>query len=294
MKAALIGGSVAHSISPQLHQAIWPIIAKSTSCKEQLTYEALECTLAELRPTFDLLRSKGFNGANVTFPYKESIIECCDEVTAAASLSRSSNCIAIGPKSIAHSTDGRGLITALQHEWGHSFALPDRWIVYGAGGGARAALIALLEIQMPMNVCIVVRNETSRSSSITGLIELEYPDCAIETVTFEKQVEHRSPTLHLQATPRGQRGQEIWSGSVCPIGADDSVIDLVYNPVETAILLEAAKTGTRRLGGLGMLIEQAALSQMFWITRDPKAISPLSRDQYFDIKQRMSLILAAN
>jgi shikimate dehydrogenase len=64
--------------------------------------------------------------------------------------------------------------------------------------------------------------------------------------------------------------------------------DLLYLPIETAFLADAGRAGAVTIDGLGMLIEQAALSQMIWMTGESAARSPLTDDEFFSLWERFA------
>jgi shikimate dehydrogenase len=95
----------------------------------------------------------------------------------------------------------------------------------------------------------------------------------------------------VQATPIGQKNNPgnilddfKWNDS-------DFAADLVYNPLETVFLTDAISGGAKTMNGLGMLIEQAALSQTFWLTGEVKDVSPLVEDEYRSIRTYCEALL---
>jgi shikimate dehydrogenase len=299
MKAGVLGGALRHSISPELHQALWPIIASMFGREEAITFSKFGCASAsDVLILLPRLFNNGFDGINVTFPYKELVAGLAIETTEVVKFTTSSNCLSLLESPLAHSTDGAGLIAALKKEWGPDLVLPNHWVVYGAGGAARAVVQAMMSIELPKQIVLVVRDSLQSSSRIETfkrMVEASGFESVMKICNFGARLQTlTTPRLHVQTTPLGQVGQDNWPGGICPITTEDSVIDLVYNPQDTSIMNEAKKNGARAFSGLGMLIEQAALSQVFWIDRIVRANSPLTASDYFDLKQRMSKLLSPN
>jgi shikimate dehydrogenase len=96
----------------------------------------------------------------------------------------------------------------------------------------------------------------------------------------------------LQTTPLGQEGYASSDFSMIGWQQGDIAIDLVYNPLKTAFVNTAQRQGAMTMGGLGMLIEQAALSQCFWFTGRLPPESILTNDEYLSIKSALSGLLA--
>jgi shikimate 5-dehydrogenase len=73
--------------------------------------------------------------------------------------------------------------------------------------------------------------------------------------------------------------------------ADDIAVDLVYNPLRTRFLDVAARGGARTIDGLGMLIEQAALSQYFWLTGKESFKSMLTNSEHQILHESLSKLV---
>jgi shikimate dehydrogenase len=114
------------------------------------------------------------------------------------------------------------------------------------------------------------------------------PTLVVSTIEdLKKQPRPEDPCVILNTTPLGQGANRE---NVLPDfdwQEDDIALDVVYNPFETEFLKRAEEAGAKRVSGLGMLIEQAALSQTFWLTNEIPTDSPLTLEEYFEIKSKL-------
>lgn len=240
----LIGYPVQHSLSPHFFQ-------------KKFEREGIKDAAYQLFPIpsitdFPLLikREKNLVGLNVTHPYKESIIPYLDELTDEARAIGAVNTIAIHRASdsielTGHNTDCEGFRMLLK-EAGEP--LPDHALVLGTGGAAKAVAYALQQQGIPFTF-------VSRSA---GAHSISYQEITPEII--------RQNRLIINATPVG-----MWPDTeLCPplpypaLTPEHLLIDLIYNPEETAFLREGLVRGARCLNGMTMLEGQAEASWRVW------------------------------
>jgi len=299
VKIALLGKSLEHSISPELHKLLWQILSPGhVSPEEKIEYIITECESREaVAEWMKTAYGQGFHGANVTAPYKGVVSELVTQSSEEASAASSVNTLLLSQGSAkGYLTDGQGLALSLKRELPNCGLSGIAWIVYGAGGAARAVVEHLVRDWKPKHVTLAIRteSESSRNSAklIVELIQSKYPDVEVALDKFGI-IEDRGTEgiLHLNCTPIGQRGRENWGNNLPTFIEDDIAIDLVYNPIETEFITAARSVGAKTLGGLGMLIEQAALSEWIWLTDESRKDSPLTEHQYFALKEQLSSLL---
>jgi shikimate dehydrogenase len=236
-------------------------------------YEIWETEQSGLPSMVKGLREHSRLGANVTIPYKEDVLSLLDEVHRDAERIGAVNTIVDSDgKLIGYNTDSTGFLKALEREGGFN-PTGKSAVLLGAGGVARAASCALLSAGIKSLVVTDIITEKAHElvsdleNSLSGRRE-QYPEI--------KALYHGDPQLDyvvsgcdllVNCTPMGMKhsateGQSPLKAEQIPRGA--LVYDVVYNPVETGLLREAAKAGARTLGGLAMLVYQGAASFELW------------------------------
>lgn len=257
IRVALMGKPLGHSLSPRLHAAAFNAQSLDWS------YELVEVGAAELPGAVRRLRRPEWRGANVTLPHKVTVIELLDELDEAAEAIGAVNTIvARGSRLVGANTDAPGLLRDLERAGVEIRGRPA--LLLGAGGAARAAAWALAS--QGVHVTIVARRPEQGEDIARGLQQragLSAQVRAWEERAFSSAAEG---SLILNATPVG-----MWpnvDGSPWPEDVDfpsrAAVYDLVYQPRETRLVAAACESGLQALGGLGMLVEQAALANEMW------------------------------
>ncbi len=292
LRAALIGERTAHSVSPQLHELLFPIL-RERSGEDHSSIEYSKLDLPNVSSLNDWLKSaaaQGIKGANVTQPYKNNVYEAATthygvarEIKVANTLSFFDNRI------VAASTDGEGFMSALNRELAHFDLSRYHFITLGAGATAKSVLYSMLTRWMPLSFTLAGRSY-QKASELMEFVGANSPGPTLHVSTIEdlkKLPRPEEPCVVLNTTPLGQGANRE---NVLPDfdwQEDDIALDVVYNPFETEFLKRAEEAGAKRVSGLGMLIEQAALSQTFWLTNEIPTDSPLTLEEYFEIKAKL-------
>ncbi len=230
MQCGLLGRKLGHSYSPQIH-AMLGSYGYALFEKEP---EALE----------DFLKNGNFTGLNVTIPYKKDVIPFLDELSDRAKRLGTVNTIVRKPdgRLIGHNTDYFGFETMLADSG--IDVQGKKALVCGSGGASNTAVAVLRE--HGAHVVIL-----SRSG----------PD------NYQNLERHTDAALIVNATPVGMYpnvdGAAIEDLSLFP--KLEGVLDLIYNPARTKILLAAEKQGLKTENGLKMLVAQAKESAE-WFT----------------------------
>jgi shikimate dehydrogenase len=203
-------------------------------------------------------------GFNVTMPYKQAVLDLCDQVAAAASMAGAVNTIhCTEGRLVGYNTDGRGLLEALEREAGLN-AAGTEVVILGSGGAAGAAFVAFI-LAKAAKITVVSRNQVTanelvdRMSSHLGSIEARA--CTFE----ESPAVIAGASLVVNTTPLGMAADDpspIRAGSV---GPGQVVYDMVYGRLEpTALVRESSEAGALALDGLGMLVSQGAIAIDIW------------------------------
>ena len=254
-RAGIIGWPVSHSRSPLIHNG-WidqlDLNAHYDSCPVSPD--------ADFRGVLEVMARAGFVGANVTIPHKENAYRAADRLHPAAEKLGAVNTLHFQDGEIIGSnTDGAGFVAALDEatqDWRDKPAL-----ILGAGGATRAILVALAEAGVKD---IRLSNRTrARAEPLVDLIADFDATCRIiDWQAREDAAEHCG--LLVNTTSLGMQGGAALEMSLDGLADGAVVNDIVYAPLETDLLKAARAAGLVAVDGLGMLINQAALSFETW------------------------------
>jgi shikimate dehydrogenase len=247
-----MGEPVGHSLSPLLHNAAFDALGLDwVSVGFPVPAGAVRDALAGIR-------ALGVVGLSVTMPHKHDAAAEVDECTPVARRLGAVNCISRRDgRLVGDSTDGPGFVAALHRGIGFDPA-GTRCVVLGAGGAARAVVLALADAGA--DAVVVVNRTAARAVAAAEL--------AGDAGSVGVPLDVAGADLVVQATPVGMAlGAE--SDERLPFHPDllrpgQVVADLVVHPLETPLLRVAAERGARPLNGLGMLVHQAALALERW------------------------------
>ena len=235
--AGVVGWPVAHSRSPQMHNAAYAALGMDWA------YVAMPVAPQSLAPALAGLAALGFAGVNVTIPHKGAAAALCHERSDAAERARSVNTVLVGEdgRLRGETTDGDGMLDAIG-------SLPEgEALVLGAGGAARAAAAALAGAGA--DVAVAARRPQAAAELAAEL-----------GVRAEAWPPRRSPALLVNATPVGQ-ADDAGELPVDPELLGEAVVcDLAYrgDGAETGLAAAARQRGLRVVDGLDVLVGQGA------------------------------------
>ena len=254
--AAVIGSPVRHSLSPALHNAAFE------SAGLDWRFLALEVAPGNAADAVAAMRTLGIGGLAVTTPHKADVAAAVDEVDAAAAALRSVNTVVLRDdgSTFGASTDGDGFVDSLRTAGCEPSGR--RVVVLGAGGAARSIVDALGRAGV---TDLAVVNRSRANAEAAAALALQGRVGALDDIA--------GADVLINATSVGMGGDE----SAVPadvLHAGLTVADIVYHPLETALLRAAAAAGARCVDGLGMLVHQAARQQLLWtgVAPDPAVI----------------------
>jgi len=266
----VIGYPLKHSVSPYFQQAALDY------CKLDMRYEAREVKSDNLSAAISQLRQPQNLGANITVPYKETVLRLIDEVDDFAGMAGAVNTVVNREgRLVGFNTDAHGFLKALRDD--ARFEPKNKSVVIlGAGGAARAVSLALL--QKKVGSLIIINRALSRAESLAvSLAEhAAKNNLSTEIATMPWQSSKLTEALkhcHLivNCTTLGMKassgeGQSPLASGLIP--KDALIYDLVYNPSETPLMRMAKEAGAKAIGGLPMLIYQGAASFKLWTGRE--------------------------
>lgn len=249
----LMGLPVCHSVSPLMHNAAFEAMAINAV---YLPFEVRDVEGFIRRMIHPRTRELDWNlcGLSVTAPHKSAVMAQMDWIDPAAEGIGAVNTIVVENGELqGYNTDARGLIKPLTQKFGELRGA--RCAVLGAGGAARAALWGLSREGADLTIFArniekaeVLAEKFSAVLETLGEVSFDGFDVVINTTPLGTVGELEAET---PATSHQLRGARL-------------AYDLVYNPTETLFLREAKEAGCETLGGLSMLIAQAAEQFRLW------------------------------
>jgi shikimate dehydrogenase len=265
----VIGSPIAHSLSPLLHNAAFAALGLGGSWRSL----AFEVAPGEASAALEAMRRADISGLSVTMPHKAAVAALVDECTEVARRLDAVNCIVNRDGTLfGTNTDGEGFVASLAR--GAEFVPKGkRCLVVGAGGAARAVVLALADAGASS---VAVLNRTPERAAAAAA--LAGPAGSVVAAGADALAEAvGSADLVVNATPLGMAGAPSAAGDsagtwpVAPqlLHSGQVAADLVYAPRPTPWLVEAAAAGAIGLDGLGMLVHQAAAQLVLWTGMDP-------------------------
>ncbi len=254
--AGVIGDPVRHSLSPTIHNAAFGHLGLDW------VYVALPVPAGEGAAAVSAMRTLGIDGLSVTMPHKADVATAVDELTPAARALGVCNCLYRpdgADRIVGHSTDGDGFVAAFESRFGCG---PEgrSFLVAGAGGAARSIVEALGRAGV---ADIALTNlSPDRAEAAAALAPqarvVDGPD-VVRAVTDADVV--------VNTTSVGMAGGPDPDGRPIPVEglrAGQCVVDIVYQPRRTPLLVAAEAAGATVDDGVAMLVGQAALAFELW------------------------------
>ena len=261
IKLAVIGSPISHSLSPKIHKMFAESLGIDTS------YEALHVEPVDFEESVRSLFQKGYTGLNVTLPLKQLASEFADNQSEESRLCGSANTLwKQGSAIYADSTDGRGLINDFQKQ---NVELKDKDVILlGSGGSARAILPSLLK-KNPKRISIINRSE---DKALALADKFSQSQQRIQVRSISEKLNFK-PDIVINSTSASTLKQDILLPD--DIFYEEAFFyDLSYSKDRTSFIEMAISSGVRKCSdGIGMLIEQAALSFEIWTSMKPKTDS---------------------
>ena len=261
-KLAVIGDPVAHSLSPQMHNAALKYLGLD------LVYSAVQVKADEIANFVEEAR-KDYLGFNITVPHKNNIIPYLDEISISAQLANSVNTVKITEdgKLLGHSTDGYGLEMALKKLFN---VIPENenFLFIGCGGAAQATSAHLLE--MGAKSVNFVNRSINKAQIFVDKLKKHFQEAEINVLSFsdDKNIDailNKKPVI-VQSTSVGLKNddplilpEKFFRSNLC-------YFDMIYK--DTRFLKYAKKNGCKTGNGMLMLLYQGAKSLSIWTNKE--------------------------
>ena len=263
--AGIMGWPVAQSRSPVIHN-FWLDQHHIAG-----RYVLLPITPDKLDRALRGLPVLGFRGCNVTMPHKQSVMPLLDQVDPMAQRIGAVNTIVVQDDGTLRgfNNDGVGFVQSV-------FDAKPGWrpksgpiLILGAGGAARAVVVALLE-QGAREIRVTNRTPERAEQMVADI------GGPVTVLPWERRNEAMADVaLLVNATDRGMAGKPALEISLDRLPATAIVGDLIYTPPETPFLAAACERGNVTVNGLGLLLNQARLAFEAWFGVRPNVTPEL-------------------
>lgn len=279
--AGVMGWPIGHSRSPRLH-GFW-----LRQYGIDGAYVPLAVAPDRAEQAIRALPALGLRGCNVTVPLKEIAFRTVDRLDETARRMGAVNTIVVADDGALEggNTDGFGFIENLRAEQPDWTAERGPAVVIGAGGAARAVVVALLDAGAP-EVRLVNRTR-ARAEELAADLAADLAAVGlngaglgggvtvVDWVSRETALDGAS--LLVNTTTQGMAGQPALDLSLRALPVSAVVNDIVYVPLETPLLAEARTRGNPVAGGIGMLLHQARPGFKAWFGVEPQVTPDLTR-----------------
>jgi shikimate dehydrogenase len=262
----LIGAGIGRSLTPALHEE------EAQHHGLRLHYQRIDLDVARvgveaLPSLLDALRTIGFAGFNVTYPAKQAVLPLLDELSDEAAAMGAVNTVVVrGRKLVGHNTDGSGWLSGFERQ------LPDadlrRVVLLGAGGAGSA--IAHAALRRGVGALRIVDSEPARAAALAHDLGARYGAARVVAATdIAAALDGASGLIH--ATPTGMDKLPGLPLPVELLRAPLWVSEIVYFPLDTALLQAARARGCAVADGGGMAVGQAVGAFRLFTGREPDA-----------------------
>jgi len=258
----VFGHPVGHSVSPQMHNAAFAHLGMDWC------YLPFAVAPENLEQALRALPALGIAGVNLTIPLKERALPAMDEIIPPADVVEAVNTVDCrAGKLIGYNTDVVGFARSLE-ERGEEIA--ERTVVVrGAGGAARAAVVALARMGAARIWVVALQVELERGARTAELARRARAQTLGAAIAWDESALRNAlcaADVLVNATPIGMHPHHEAPPPVPPecLRGEMLVYDMVYNPAATRLLREARQRGCRAIGGLRMLVLQGAAAFGIW------------------------------
>lgn len=263
--AGVIGSPIAHSKSPLVHGS-W---LRDYGLRGH--YVPMHVEPDNLEPVLRALPYLGFVGVNVTIPHKEKVLALANDISSVAARIGAANTMTFGPDGRIHAdnTDGYGFLANVRQFAPGWRANAAPVLVLGAGGAARAIIVALLDAGVPQ-----IRLSNRTRTRAEGLAREFGPQVVVRDWSDRAQGLDDLGLL-VNTSSLGMVGNPALDMPLDGLSPAALVTDIVYTPLMTDLLQHAQQRGNPVVDGLGMLLHQAVPGFERWFGHRPHVTDDL-------------------
>lgn len=269
--AGIMGWPVAQAFSPRLH-GFW---------LEEMGIDGALVPLAVRPEDFSTvvrgLMKAGFKGSSVTIPHKEAAFAICHDCDLAARAAGAVNLLIFHDdgRIEGRNTDATGLAASLRENLGADVVRGKTAVLLGAGGAARAAVVALHDLGA--SEVRILNRSRGRADQLAAALG---PQVRPKLTVYDDKDWPRaasSAALVVHTTSAGMKGAPSLDIDLAALPKGAAICDIVYNPLETPLLKRARDAGLRTVDGLGMLMHQGVPAFQAFFGVEPKVTPALRR-----------------
>jgi shikimate dehydrogenase len=265
MLLGLLGANIGGSLSPALFSAAFAA-AGIDGYYHLMDVDRLAGR--RLPQLLDAMKTSGFSGANVTYPFKQEIMPLLDAIDPEAAQVGAVNTVTIAPdgRTTGYNFDRRGWRNSFAEAFGAGSANGATVVQIGAGGAGRAVAFALMDLGVAL--LLVHDLDAGRAAALVADVTSHYGAARCRVGT-DLQREIAAGDGVVNATQTGMLG---FPGNPVPtaaLRATHWAADVIYTPLQTEFLKAAAARGARVLNGSGMCIHQAVEGFRQFVGRAP-------------------------
>jgi shikimate dehydrogenase len=286
-RAGVIGHPIVHSRSPLIH-GHW---LKTLGIEGR--YDRFDVAPDRLAEFIGTLDQKGLAGINCTLPHKEAVLQLADTIMPAAKAIGAANTLWFDQGKLhADNTDAAGYLSSLDQDCPGWDKQLETVMVLGAGGAARAILYALMQrgagtirlvnrsLERAQALAAEFQNRAYASNTKTRMLPVSWDMRNVESMLRETDFLVNTTSLGMKGQPALDLGMMIDA-----LPGHAAVSDIVYVPLETALIHAAKVRGLAVSPGLGMLLHQAAPGFAHWFGIMPHVTTALRMLVEIDIQK---------
>ena len=260
----IIGDPIEHTMSPAMHNAAFETLGLD------YVYIPFKVKSLELKKAVEGIRGLNLRGVNVTIPHKVAVMQFLDRIEPLAEKIGAVNTIVNdGGILTGYNTDATGFLQTLHDR--NVEPAEKKVLLLGAGGAARAVSHILTREKAQLTI-LNRKQELSWAEDLAARLSRNYKaDVKAGELTSENLKKAiNTADLLVNATSLGMSPDaDETPGPADLLHANLTVFDIMYNPLPTRLLREAAATGAKTIDGLEMLVRQGAASFEIWTTIKP-------------------------
>lgn len=253
VRTGLIGAAIKASLSPALHEREGRLLGLGT-IYQRIDLDALGLGATDLPAILQAVQAAGFAGVNITHPIKQAILPCLDDLSDDARRLGAVNTVVFrNGRSIGHNTDWFGFAEAFRRDMGDA----DRKHVIQLGAGGAGAAVAHALLSLGTKRLLVADTDAARASALCAKLNGNW-GAGRAVVAADLAAAISAADGLVNCTPVGMAKYPGLPLDEACLRPDLWIAEIIYFPLETALLAKARALGCRTMGGGGMVVFQAA------------------------------------
>jgi shikimate dehydrogenase len=282
VRLGLIGSGIGTSMAPAFHELAGSLVGI------EVTYDLIDrdaASGADIPHLIDRCRAAGYSALNVTHPFKEIAFGCVAVDDPSVLQIRAVNTVVFGEDAspVGSNTDFSGLLRRWRSRWPDE--RPGVVAMIGAGGVGRSTAFAMGELGA--SAIRIADLETDRARALTDALSRRFPDLPVAVAESAESAVDRADGV-VNATPRGMYFDPGSPVDLDAIGAQRWLLDVVYSPVDTPLVVRAVAAGMAVLNGFELFLGQGfdAFERFTGRQLAPEAAEQLEAEMWRQVAER--------